>query len=229
MRFPFARGPGGTERRQAPKLFNGHARPRRLSRGKRGHRETWVIDGRGTHSPCCGKTWFIRAMISASMHLLPSRIFHRRGRHMARCFRCDYSKLMRGAPRRRIGGCRGHGGSHPGREDAVLRLIAEGLPTRPWLASWRSALCRQDRLEPAAIYIGPGHGQARSPSQSEDGADQNVPELPIVDEALWDAANRRQGELAIEFAPTIAGMRAAHADRLKTARRSGVRRLRRGI
>jgi len=47
---------------------------------------------------------------------------------------------------------------------------------------------------------------------------QNVPELRIIDEPLWDAAKSRQGELAIEFAPSIEGMRAAHADRLKAAR-----------
>ncbi|MGO8867734.1 MAG: recombinase family protein [Alphaproteobacteria bacterium] len=41
-----------------------------------------------------------------------------------------------------------------------------------------------------------------------------VPELRIVDDALWQAAKARQGELAIKYANVITATRAAHANRL---------------
>lgn len=46
-----------------------------------------------------------------------------------------------------------------------------------------------------------------------------VPELRIVDDALWQAAKTRQAELAKLFAATTAGVREARAKRLNTARR----------
>ncbi|MBV9287915.1 MAG: recombinase family protein [Hyphomicrobiales bacterium] len=41
-----------------------------------------------------------------------------------------------------------------------------------------------------------------------------VPELRIVDDALWQAAKARQGELTAKYANVIAATRAAHANRL---------------
>jgi site-specific DNA recombinase len=46
-----------------------------------------------------------------------------------------------------------------------------------------------------------------------------VPELRIVDDALWQAAKARQGELAIRYANVIAATRAAHANRLNGTHR----------
>src|ERR1019366_6867062 len=46
-----------------------------------------------------------------------------------------------------------------------------------------------------------------------------VPELRIVDEALWQAAKARQGELAVKYANVITATRAAHANRLNGTHR----------
>ena len=46
-----------------------------------------------------------------------------------------------------------------------------------------------------------------------------VPELRIVDDALWQAAKARQGELAIKYANVITATRAAHANRLSGTHR----------
>jgi len=46
-----------------------------------------------------------------------------------------------------------------------------------------------------------------------------VPELRIVDDALWQAAKARQGELAIKYANVITATRAAHANRLNGTHR----------
>jgi site-specific DNA recombinase len=46
-----------------------------------------------------------------------------------------------------------------------------------------------------------------------------VPELRIVDDALWQAAKARQGELAIKYANVIIATRAAHANRLNGTHR----------
>ncbi|MGO8868334.1 MAG: recombinase family protein [Alphaproteobacteria bacterium] len=46
-----------------------------------------------------------------------------------------------------------------------------------------------------------------------------VPELRIVDEALWQAAKARQGELAIKYANVITATRAASANRLSGTHR----------
>jgi len=46
-----------------------------------------------------------------------------------------------------------------------------------------------------------------------------VPELRIVDDALWQAAKARQGELAEKYANVITATRAAHANRLNGAHR----------
>jgi len=42
----------------------------------------------------------------------------------------------------------------------------------------------------------------------------DVPELRIVDDALWQAVKARQGELAVKYAHAITATRAAHANRL---------------
>ncbi len=46
-----------------------------------------------------------------------------------------------------------------------------------------------------------------------------VPELRIVDDALWQAAKARQGELAIKYANVITATRTAHANRLNGTHR----------
>ena len=46
-----------------------------------------------------------------------------------------------------------------------------------------------------------------------------VPELRIVDDALWQAAKARQGELAAKYANVITATRAAHANRLNSTHR----------
>ncbi|MDP2373997.1 recombinase family protein [Reyranella sp.] len=46
-----------------------------------------------------------------------------------------------------------------------------------------------------------------------------VPELRIVDDALWQAAKARQGELAIKYANVIVATRSAHANRLNGTHR----------
>ena len=46
-----------------------------------------------------------------------------------------------------------------------------------------------------------------------------VPELRIVDDALWQAAKARQGELAEKYATAIAATRNAHANRMNAAHR----------
>ena len=46
-----------------------------------------------------------------------------------------------------------------------------------------------------------------------------MPELRIVDDALWQAVKARQAELAKLFAATTIGVREARAKRLNTARR----------
>jgi site-specific DNA recombinase len=46
-----------------------------------------------------------------------------------------------------------------------------------------------------------------------------VPELRIVDDALWKAAKARQGELAAKYANVITATRAAHANRLNGTHR----------
>src|SRR5271166_7195760 len=46
-----------------------------------------------------------------------------------------------------------------------------------------------------------------------------VPELRIVDEALWQNAKARQGELTIKYANVITATRAAHANRLNGTHR----------
>ena len=46
-----------------------------------------------------------------------------------------------------------------------------------------------------------------------------VPELRIIDDALWQAAKARQGELAIKYANVIIATRAAHANRLNGTHR----------
>jgi site-specific DNA recombinase len=46
-----------------------------------------------------------------------------------------------------------------------------------------------------------------------------VPELRIVDDALWQAAKARQGELAIKYANVIIATRSAHANRLNGTHR----------
>ena len=47
----------------------------------------------------------------------------------------------------------------------------------------------------------------------------DVPELRIVDEALWQNAKARQGELTIKYANVITATRAAHANRLNGTHR----------
>jgi len=46
-----------------------------------------------------------------------------------------------------------------------------------------------------------------------------VPELRIIDDALWQAAKARQGELAIKYANVITATRAAQANRLNGTHR----------
>jgi len=46
-----------------------------------------------------------------------------------------------------------------------------------------------------------------------------VPELRIIDDALWRAAKARQGEISDQLATAIAGTRRAHANRLNRAHR----------
>ena len=46
-----------------------------------------------------------------------------------------------------------------------------------------------------------------------------VPELRIVDDALWQAAKARQGEISERYATTIAATRKAHANRLNSTHR----------
>ena len=53
----------------------------------------------------------------------------------------------------------------------------------------------------------------------EDWIVTEVPELRIVDDALWRAAKARQGEISEQFATAIAGTRRAHANRLNHAHR----------
>ncbi len=47
----------------------------------------------------------------------------------------------------------------------------------------------------------------------------DVPELRIVDDALWQAVKARQGELSTKYASMIAATKAAHANRLNGTRR----------
>lgn len=48
---------------------------------------------------------------------------------------------------------------------------------------------------------------------------KEVPELRIVDDALWQAAKARQGELAAKYAKAIAATRSAQANRLRSTHR----------
>ncbi len=48
---------------------------------------------------------------------------------------------------------------------------------------------------------------------------QNVPELRIVDDSLWEAAKRRQAALAVEFQNSTAGVRQAAVNRLNAFHR----------
>jgi len=48
---------------------------------------------------------------------------------------------------------------------------------------------------------------------------RDVPELRIVDHALWQAVKARQGELAVKYANVISATRAAHANRLNGTHR----------
>jgi len=53
----------------------------------------------------------------------------------------------------------------------------------------------------------------------EDWITSDVPELQIVDDALWRAVKARQGELAVKYAHVITATRAAHANRLNGTHR----------
>jgi hypothetical protein len=53
----------------------------------------------------------------------------------------------------------------------------------------------------------------------EDWITTEVPELRIVDVALWQAVKARQGELAVKYAHVIEATRAAHANRLNGTHR----------
>ena len=53
----------------------------------------------------------------------------------------------------------------------------------------------------------------------EDWIVTEVPELRIVDDALWQAAKARQGEISEKYATTIAATRKAHANRLNSTHR----------
>ncbi len=53
----------------------------------------------------------------------------------------------------------------------------------------------------------------------EDWIVTEVPELRIVDDALWQAAKARQGEISERYATTIAATRKAHANRLNSTHR----------
>ena len=53
----------------------------------------------------------------------------------------------------------------------------------------------------------------------EDWIVAEVPELRIVDDALWQAAKDRQGQIAEKHATIIAATRAAHANRLNGTHR----------
>ena len=46
-----------------------------------------------------------------------------------------------------------------------------------------------------------------------------MPELRIIDDALWQAVKDRQNELAVKYASTIEAVRAAHANRLNRTHR----------
>ena len=48
---------------------------------------------------------------------------------------------------------------------------------------------------------------------------KDVPELRVIEDAVWQAAKRRHAVLAVEFAPSINGVRTASSNRLNSARR----------
>jgi site-specific DNA recombinase len=75
--------------------------------------------------------------------------------------------------------------------------------------------------KPATNFFGPpttGKRVSRGNSR-EKWITTDVPELRIVDDALWQAVKARQGELAVTYANVITATRAARANRLNGAHR----------
>src|SRR3546814_19290041 len=76
------------------------------------------------------------------------------------------------------------------------------------ISDWSSDVCSSD-LDPDT-----GRRVSRLNPQSE-WIVQEVPELRVVDDALWDCAKQRQTELAKRYGASIKSVRAHHANRLR--------------
>jgi DNA invertase Pin-like site-specific DNA recombinase len=118
----------------------------------------------------------------------------------------------------------------------ALGLNHEGLPG-PFGSTWgdttiRGHACRGNGILNNELYVGclvwnrqrfikdPSTGRRVSRRNPEaEWIRTEVPELRIVDEALWEAVKARQAELATVFAATTAGVREARAKRINSARR----------
>ena len=118
----------------------------------------------------------------------------------------------------------------------ALDLNREGVPG-PFGHTWgdttiRGHACRGNGIVNNELYIGrlvwnrqrfikdPSTGRRVSRRNPEaEWIRTEVPELRIVDDALWQTAKARQAELARLFAATTIGVREARAKRLNTARR----------
>lgn len=115
-------------------------------------------------------------------------------------------------------------------------LNKQGLPGpggRPWSeGTIRGHACRGNGVINNELYAGrlvwnrqrflkdPSTGKRVSrPNPESDWIRTEVPELRIVDDALWQSVKDRQAELARIFEPTIRGVRAARAAKLNGARR----------
>jgi DNA invertase Pin-like site-specific DNA recombinase/vacuolar-type H+-ATPase subunit E/Vma4 len=118
----------------------------------------------------------------------------------------------------------------------ALGLNHEGVPG-PFGSTWgdttiRGHACRGNGILNNELYVGclvwnrqrfikdPSTGRRVSRRNPEaDWIRTEVPELRIVDDALWQAVKARQAELATVFAATTAGVREARAKRISSARR----------
>jgi DNA invertase Pin-like site-specific DNA recombinase len=118
----------------------------------------------------------------------------------------------------------------------ALGLNHEGV-AGPFGSSWgdttiRGHACRGNGILNNELYVGclvwnrqrfvkdPSTGRRVSRRNPEaEWIRTEVPELRIVDDALWQSVKARQAELATVFAATTAGVREARAKRINSARR----------
>ncbi|MGH6829291.1 MAG: recombinase family protein, partial [Rhizomicrobium sp.] len=115
-------------------------------------------------------------------------------------------------------------------------LNREGIPApsgRPWSqGTIRGHVCRGNGIINNELYVGrlvwnrqrflkdPNTGKRVSrPNPETEWIRTEVPQLRIIDDALWQSAKDRQAELARIFEPTMRGVRAARAAKLNQARR----------